>query len=399
MIGELLDTDRIAIIGPGRLGTAFAYKFSRDGKRVAIYYRDADFCETLNREHVNPRHLTEDIARRLGSSDLVPRFPSTVYATNDLERVVDENDFIFLSVTMDRLAEILDQIEPILLHKPTNTCFISGIKGLMAIEPTCQLITPSQLIRNRFSNMSGRVSLVSIGGPFFDMDIALGNPVCLSVAGERKICQTVQSEFLSANRRELTALYNFDTIGIEASGALKNIVANVKGVADCLGLGDSIPGTLFSRSGVEIRALSRILGGSFQAFQSQAGVGDMYVTLASDASKNHRYGRYFYELFNGNSVATHLHALKKIDGKPEGPNTILSVHKFLEKRNMYSPIFHCAYKIFNEERTRDGIKEQILNATQFDRRTQEFIGPFSRLFYRLFPNLWYRRHRGFLANP
>ncbi|MFH1912323.1 MAG: hypothetical protein ABIK91_09935, partial [Pseudomonadota bacterium] len=87
-----------------------------------------------------------------------------------------------------------------------------------------------------------------------------------------------------------------------------------------------------------------------------------------------------------------------IDGKPEGPNTILNVHKFLEKRNMYSPIFRCAYKIFNEERSREEIREQILQATQFDRRTNEFIGPLSRLLYRLFPNLWYRRHRGLLAN-
>ena len=397
MVSELLDTDRIAILGPGRLGTAFAYKFGRDGKRVIMYYNDADFCATLNRERLNPRHLTQDIAKRLGNIDLVPRLPSTVYATNDLQRVIDENDFIFISVTMDRLPEILDQIKPILQHKLTNTCFISGIKGLTAIETTCQLITPSQLILNRFSRMEDKISLVSLGGPFFDMDIALGKPVCLSVAGERQICQTVRNEFLSANRRELTALYNFDAVGIEASGALKNIVANVKGVTDCLDLGDSIPGTIFSRSGVEIRALSRILGGSFQAFQSQAGVGDMYVTLASDASKNHRYGRYFYEMFNGNSVETHFNVLKRIDGKPEGPNTILNVHKFLEKHNMYSPIFHCAYKIFNEERTGEGIKEQIINATQFDRRTKEFIGPASRFFYRLFPDLWYRRHRGFLA--
>jgi glycerol-3-phosphate dehydrogenase (NAD(P)+) len=65
---------------------------------------------------------------------------------------------------------------------------------------------------------------------------------------------------------------------------------------------------------------------------------------------------------------------------------------------MYSPIFHCAYKIFNEERSREEIREQILQATQFDRRTNEFIGPLSRLLYRLFPNLWYRRHHGLLAN-
>ena len=394
-----LDTDRIAIIGPGRLGTAFAYKFGRENKKVIIYYHDVDLCKAINRDHLNPRHLTEDLARRLGTMDKVPRLAPKVYATNNLERVVEENDFIFLAVTMDRLPEILDQMAPILQRKVTDTCFISAIKGLTAVETTRQLITPSRMIRSRLGALKDRYDTVSIGGPFFDVDVALGNPVCLTIAGRRGICGIVRREFIDVNRRELSSYYNFDAIGVEACGALKNIVANIKGVANRLELGDSIPGTLFSRAGVEVRSISRILGGSFQAFQSQAGVGDMFVTLSSDASKNHRYGRFFYDLFNGNPIETHLKVLQRIDGKPEGPNTILNVHKFLEKRNMYSPIFHCAYKIFNEERSREEIREQILQATQFDRRAREYIGPVSRLLYRLFPNLWYRRHQGLLANP
>ena len=394
-----LDTDRIAIIGPGRLGTAFAYKFGRENKKVIVYYHDVDVCREINRGHLNPRHLTEDLARRLGGMDKVPRLSPKVYATNDLDRVVEENDFIFLSVTMDHLPEILNRIKPILQHKSTNTCFISAIKGLTAVETTHQLITPSRLIRNNYFRLKDRFDVVSIGGPFFDIDVALGNPVCLTVAGQKRICGIVRREFIDTNRRELSSYYNFDAVGVEACGALKNIVANVKGLADCLDLGDSIPGTLFSRAGVEVRSISRILGGSFQVFQSQAGVGDMYVTLSSDASKNHRYGRFFYELFTGNSVETHLKVLQRIDGKPEGPNTILNVHKFLEKWNMYSPIFHCAYKIFNEARSREEIREQILQATQFDRRTKEYIGPASRLLYCLFPNLWYRRQSCLFANP
>ena len=394
-----LDGGRIAIIGLGRLGTSFAYKFGRDGKRVTIYYPDAGVCREMNRDHLNPRHLTEDLARRLGGMDAVPRLSPKVHATNNLDEVVEDNDFIFLAVTMDRLPELLGHIRPILERKTTNTCFISAIKGLTADEITRRLITPSQLIRNNYFRLKEMFDVVSIGGPFFDTDVALGNPVCLSVAGTKRLCRIVRKEFFGANRRELTALYNFDAVGIEACGALKNIVANVKGLADGLNLGDSLPGTLFSRAGVEVRSISRILGGSFQAFQSQAGVGDMYVTLSSDASKNHRYGRFFYELFTGNALETHTKVLEKIDGKPEGPNTIRNVHKFLEKRNMYSPIFHCAYKIFNEKQSREEIREQILQATQFDRRTREYIGPLSRVLYRLFPNLWYRRHRGLLANP
>jgi glycerol-3-phosphate dehydrogenase (NAD(P)+) len=394
-----LDTDRIAIIGPGRLGTAFAYKFGRENRKVLVYYHDAELCRAINREHLNPRHLTEDLARRLGSMDRVPRLGPKVFATNDLERVVEENDFLFLAVTMDRLPEILDRIEPLLQRKATDTCFVSAIKGLTAVETTGQLVTPSRMIRSRLQALKDRFDVVSIGGPFFDVDVALGNPVCLTIAGRRGICGIVRREFVDVNRRELTSYYNFDAVGVEACGALKNIVANIKGVANRLALGDSIPGTLFSRAGVEVRSISRILGGSFQAFQSQAGVGDMFVTLSSDASKNHRYGRFFYDLFDGNPIETHLRTLQKIDGKPEGPNTILNVHKFLERRNMYSPIFHCAYRIFNEERSREAIREQVLQATQFDRRSREYIGPVSRLLYRLFPNLWYRRYRGLLAHP
>ncbi|MBU0574625.1 MAG: NAD(P)-binding domain-containing protein [Proteobacteria bacterium] len=398
LFSSSFDTGRIAIIGPGRLGTAFAYKFGRDNKRVIVYYHDIDVCKAINREHLNPKHLTEDLARRLGGIDKVPRLSPKVYATNNLEQVVENNDFLFLSVTMDRLPEILNQMKPILERKSTRTCFISAIKGLTASEINRLLITPSRLIRSNFFTLKDRFDVVSIGGPFFDVDIALGKPVCLTVAGDKDVCRIVRNEIIGSNRRELTSFYNFDAVGIEICGALKNITANLKGVTDCLDLGDSIPGTLFSRSGVEVRSLSRFLGGSFQAFQSQAGVGDMYVTFSSDASKNHRYGRFFYELFTGNSIETHLKVLQRIDGKPEGPNTILNVHKFLEKRNMYSPIFRCAYKIFNEKRSREEIREQILQAVQFDRRTNEFIGPLSRLLYRLFPNLWYRRHRGLLAN-
>jgi glycerol-3-phosphate dehydrogenase (NAD(P)+) len=67
------DTHRIAIIGPGRLGTAFACKFGRDDKQVLLYNPDIDFCRAVNRDRLNPKYLTADLARRLGGMDKVPR--------------------------------------------------------------------------------------------------------------------------------------------------------------------------------------------------------------------------------------------------------------------------------------------------------------------------------------
>jgi len=80
-----LDPSRIAIIGPGRLGTAFAYKFGRDGKDITIYYHDAEICREINQTHLNPKHLTGNLAKMLGGMENVPRL-SNVTATNDLEK-------------------------------------------------------------------------------------------------------------------------------------------------------------------------------------------------------------------------------------------------------------------------------------------------------------------------
>jgi glycerol-3-phosphate dehydrogenase (NAD(P)+) len=396
MFNPDLDTTSVAIIGPGRLGTSFAYKFGRDNKRVAIYYHDPEVCKAINSDHLNPLHLTEDLANRLGGMDNVPRLSNKVYATNDLEHIVENNDFIVLAITMNRLPEFLNYLKPMIDKKAGDTCLVSPIKGLISDEISKKLITPSQLINNNLYNLKHKYQIACIGGPFFDMDIALGNPVCLTVAGKKRIANIIREDLLKFNRNEMNSYYNFDIVGVEACGALKNIVANIKGLADSLKLGDSIPGTIFARSGVEIRSLSRLLGGGFQAFHSQAGVGDLYVTVSSLASKNYRYGKYFYELYTGNPIETNLRVLEKIDGTPEGPNTVRNVYKYLEKKNMYSPLFSCAYRIFNEPGNKDTIKDIIIQACQNDKRTKEYISQASRMMYRIFPNYWYRRDKGFL---
>ena len=392
-----MDTSKVAIIGPGRLGTALAYKFGNNNKKVTLYYHDVDVCKEINSEHLNPKHLTQDLAIKLGGIDKVPRLSPDVFATNDLEWVVRDHDFIVFAMTITGLPEILNYLKPLIAKKKGNTCLISPIKGLASDEKTSELITPSQMIHIHLYNLKHKYDVVCIGGPFFDTDIAIGNPVCITIAGHKRIAKIVRNELMKFNRRELSSYYNDDIVGVEACGALKNIVANIKGVTDGLHLGSSLPGTLFARSGVEIRSLSMLLGGGFQAFHSQAGVGDLYVTVSSDASKNYRYGKLFYETYTGNPIETNINVLERIDGTPEGPNSIRSVQRFLETKNMYCPLFKSAYKIFNEGGTKEEIREIVIQACQLDRRSNEFISPFSRFFYRLMPNFWYRRDKGIFS--
>jgi glycerol-3-phosphate dehydrogenase (NAD(P)+) len=313
-----MNPDRIAIIGPGRLGTAFAYKWGRDGKEITIYYHDEALCHEINTTRVNPKHLTEDLALISGGREGVPRLAPRGKATTDLDEVIHEHDFVVLAINMKGLPEFLSHLKPRMAKKKTRTCIISPIKSLASVGRKNELITPSQMINTYLFDLHHHYETVCIGGPFFDVDLAAGNPVCVTVAGKRHVAELVRREFFALNRGELSSYYNCDMVGVEAGGALKNIVANIKGLADSCGLGSSMPGTIFARSGVEMRAISKILGGHFLTFLGQAGVGDMYVTLSSSASKNYRYGKDFYECYTGNTIETHRKVMAGIDGTPEG---------------------------------------------------------------------------------
>ncbi|MEI7590470.1 MAG: hypothetical protein WCJ49_04075, partial [Deltaproteobacteria bacterium] len=98
--------------------------------------------------------------------------------------------------------------------------------------------------------------------------------------------------------------------------------------------------------------------------------------------------------FDGNHEETHLRVSKKIDGTPEGPSTIRNVYQFLQQKNLYSPLFDCAYRLFNQSSSREDSRDLIIRACQLDRRSREYVGVFSRLLYAVAPMVWYRRNRG-----
>ncbi|MCF8053819.1 MAG: hypothetical protein K9K75_01140 [Deltaproteobacteria bacterium] len=393
-----LHTGRVAIIGPGRLGTALAYKFGRDHRRVDLYYHDGAICQEINKTRYNPIHLTHDLAKKLGGIDSVPQLPEKVGATNDLEYVIKNNDFIILALTVGRLSEFLTFCREIIREREGGICLISPLKGMIASSDGKRLLTPSMIVRETLKGLEDKYRLLCVGGPFFDTDIALGNPVCITVAGEKKLAFFVKENLINFNRREFSTYYNYDVMGVEICGALKNTVANLKGVSDSLNLGNSLPGTLFTRAGVEMRSISKLMGGGFQAFLSQSGVGDMFVTVSSEASKNYRYGKHFFELFDGDHQNTHQRVTKMIDGTPEGPSTIRNIRSFLREHNIYSPLFNCAYDVFNTSASKEETRELIVQACQLDRRNREYVGPVSRALYAIAPRHWYRRDRGWLSS-
>jgi glycerol-3-phosphate dehydrogenase (NAD(P)+) len=99
--------NRIGIIGPGDWGRPLLINSDGTISRVTIYYHHGDVCRAINRDHLNPKHLTEDLCPPSGWDGSGAAVIRQGLRHNDLERVVEDNDFIILAVTMDKLRNSL----------------------------------------------------------------------------------------------------------------------------------------------------------------------------------------------------------------------------------------------------------------------------------------------------
>lgn len=83
---------------------------------------------------------------------------------------------------------------------------------------------------------------------------------------------------------------NRDLLGVEISGAVKNIIALGAGLSDGLGFGDNAKAALITRGLAEIARLGIAMGANPLTFVGLAGVGDLVGTCTSRHSRNWRAG-------------------------------------------------------------------------------------------------------------
>lgn len=140
-----------------------------------------------------------------------------------------------------------------------------------------------------------------------------------------------------------------DPIGIELAGALKNVYAIAAGLADGLGFENNTrasellvigetPAELMLPEGLITRGLAEMtrIGASYGAnpltFLGLAGVGDLFLTCSSSASRNYTVG---YRLGKGESLDT---IIKTLGSVAEGVTTAKGVKKLIDELGVDAPI-------------------------------------------------------------
>jgi glycerol-3-phosphate dehydrogenase (NAD(P)+) len=308
------------VLGAGAWGTAIALHLVQNtDHRVRLW-------------SARPQTAAELIARRENVTLLagVP-IPESVEISADAARSLADADLVIAAVptvymraTLQPLADLIQPATPVL-------SLAKGVENETFLRPT-QII--GALWRTK------RMAVLS--GPSHAEEVSRGLPASLVAAsGDLGLARWVQQCFTTDRFRVYT---NFDVVGVELGGALKNVLAIAAGIGDGLGFGDNSKAALLTRGLVEMVRFGVALGAEHATFFGLAGMGDLITTCFSPHGRNRRVGQ---RLAAGESLEAILAATSMV---AEGVYTTRSVYARACQMGIDMPIVAEVYRVLYEKK-------------------------------------------------
>ena len=267
---------KIAVIGSGSWGTAFAGLVAAHAQEVCLWCRRSEVAAPINETRHNPSHLS--------SYEL----PENVRATGDFAQALADAEAIVLALPSSHLRDVCGRMAPLVDPHARVLILTKGMES-----------HTHKLMLDVAADELGRPERMAVlSGPNHAEEICLGQVSAAVLASS----SPEVAEWL----RDLVATQCFrvyvgsDVRGVEVCAALKNVVAIVCGIAAGLGAGDNTQAVVMTRGIAEIGRFSSALGGSPLTPMGLAGMGDLVATCTSEHSRNRTFGE---ALVRGESLA------------------------------------------------------------------------------------------------
>lgn len=301
---------RAAVIGAGAWGTALAVVLARAGTEVRLWVRRPELESWITYNRENTRYLPG------------VWIPPEVAISSDPHSALDGVDFAVLAVPSRHLESTLAALPP-------APAYLSAVKGLFFQEN--QVIRMSQII----SAATGNPRVAAISGPNHAEEVGRLLPAASVVAAETELACTLQKALHGPNFRVYTS---DDLVGVEAGGAMKNVIALAAGMADGLHLGDNAKASVLTRGLAEMARLGVYLGAQEATFFGLSGVGDLIATATSRHSRNRAAGE---RIARGETAA----ALEASSLTVEGFGTARALYQLSLNTGISLPITEAVFQI------------------------------------------------------
>lgn len=315
---------RIAIIGAGAWGTALGALYARAGHHVTLLARDTATATAIARDRRNPRYLPK-IA-----------LPESLKATTDPAEALKGAQTVLIVVPAQALG---DSVAALGAHLDEAVPLVLCAKGIER--------ETGRFMSDRVRDIRPRQAVGVLSGPSFASDVASGLPTAVTVAMPEEDAADDLARHLSTET--LRCYATSDMRGVEAGGALKNVLALAAGIVAGRALGASAQAAIVTRGFVELRRLGEALGGRGETLMGLSGLGDLVLTCSSPQSRNFAYGM---ALGRGDD----LNGLKLA----EGVFTAEIAARRARDKGIEAPIVETVAAVLSRELSVDGAIQRLL---------------------------------------
>jgi glycerol-3-phosphate dehydrogenase (NAD(P)+) len=334
----LAEFHRVAVLGAGSWGTAFAKVLADAGREVVLWARRDEVATEIREHRRNSRYLPH------------VTLPERIAPTADANEALAAADLVIFALPSQTLRPNLMSWVEAGAVGPDAT-LVSLMKGIEL--GTGKRMT--EVIAEVTGADSGRVAVIS--GPNLAPEIALGQPTATVVAcTDEERAAAVQQAILTPYFRPYT---NDDVIGCELGGAVKNVIALACGMAVGMGLGDNTKAALITRGLAETARLGVRLGADPLTFAGLAGLGDLVGTCMSPLSRNRTFGEH---LGRGETIEQAQAATRQT---AEGVVSCLAIRDLAQSKDVEMPITEQVELVCHE-----GVDPKVALAALMGRETK-----------------------------
>ena len=325
---------KAVVVGSGGWGTALSQVLCDNGHDTWLWSHNPAKAAEMEQTRENP--LLKGV-----------KLPDALHITGDLD-CLQGADLVVCAAPSFAVRETGRKIAPYLTEK---TVLVSVSKG---IERDTNL-RMSQVLQEETKNIC---KVVALSGPSHAEEVGIRMPTgCVSACPDRAAARFVQDAFMNDYFRIYTS---YDIIGVELSGAMKNVVALSCGICAGLGFQDNTKALLMTRAMAELTRLGEQLGGTRRTFGGLAGMGDLIVTCTSMHSRNNRAG---ILIGQGKTVEE---AMKEVGAVVEGYYAAESICQLAEKEGVELPICNCAYEVLYQGKDARSVVSELMGRAKKD---------------------------------
>jgi len=312
---------KAAVLVAGSWGTALAYVLACNQYEVTMWTRTEAQAKEISTQHHNEKYLPNRV------------LPPNITATTDMKQALQGAQLTLFVAPSSAMRAVAKAAAP---HIEQKSIIVHATKGF---EPET-LKRMSVVLAEELGRQQAEIAVIS--GPSHAEEVILKLPTTVVVASEKvEVAEKAQEAFMNSSFRVYT---NSDVVGIEVSGALKNIIALAAGLINGLQLGDNAKAALLTRGLAEISRLGVAMGANPLTFIGLAGVGDLVVTATSQHSRNWRAG---YMLADGTPLSV---VLERMGMVVEGVKTTRAAYYLAQQYDIEMPITEQLYEVlFNDQ--------------------------------------------------